>query len=506
MAPLNIGGPANLAVVAGALVLLSVVARALYNVFLHPLRSFPGPLLWRASPLPRIYWLLIGRLPRKIAELHAEYGPVLRIMPDELAFNSPDAWNDIYGHRKHGAGEFPKDGRFYSRSEAHSLIFSTREEHGALRRALSHGFSERSMRAQEPMIGAYVDLLIRRLRENSEAAAHSAGGNGKGEVAPASVRVNMREWLNWTTFDVIGDLGFGSSFGCLEKSDYHPWVRLIAHTISSVAVSISLNYLGLKSLVRYYAGHGSEGKQWKLVRAKLRKRMELGVERPDLIEGLIRKKDDLHLSFEDLTMNADILIFAGSETTATLLSGVVFLLTSHPDKLAKVAEEVRTTFNSEEEIGLNSVSRLSYMLACLNEALRCYPPVATGLPRLVPKGGAYVAGQFIPESTAVSVWQWAINRDPKYWTEPTKFTPERFLGDPRYAGDRLDAMQPFSVGPRNCIGKNLAYAEMRLILARILWNFDMALEDDSRDWLKVQKCYTLWDKPPLNVRLTPVAR
>ncbi|RYO89206.1 hypothetical protein DL766_003612 [Monosporascus sp. MC13-8B] len=500
------GGSANLAVIASVLVLLSVVARALYNIFLHPLRSFPGPLLWRASPLPRIYWLLKGRLPHKIAELHAEYGPVLRIMPDELSFSSPDAWGDIYGHRKHGAGEFPKYERFYWRGEAHNIVFSTREEHAALRRALSHGFSERSMRGQEPIIGAYVDLLIRRLRENSESAAPPAGGNGKGEVATATVPVNMREWLNWTTFDVIGDLGFGSAFDCLEKSDYHPWIDLITHNLFIGSIGIALNYLGLRPIVHYYANRGSQGEQFELVRAKLRRRMELDVERPDLIEGLIRKKDECHLSFEHLTMNANTLLIAGSETTATLLSGVVFFLTSHPDKLARVVEEVRTAFNSEEEMGLNSVSSLPYMLACLNETLRCYPPVALGLPRQVPKGGAYVAGQFIPESTVVAVWQWAINYDPKYWTEPTTFAPERFLGDPRYKGDRLEAMQPFSTGPRNCIGKNLAYAEMRLILAKIVWNFDMVLEDDSRDWLEDQKSYVLWDKPSLNVRLTPVAR
>ena len=93
------------------------------------------------------------------------------------------------------------------------------------------------------------------------------------------------------------------------------------------------------------------------------------------------------------------------------------------------------------------------MLACLNEALRYYPPVPGAMFRQVPKGGATVSGQFIPEDTAVGVGQWAINRAPNLWTDPMGFHPERFLGDPKFAGDRLDAMQPFSTGPRNCIGK-----------------------------------------------------
>lgn len=111
------------------------------------------------------------------------------------------------------------------------------------------------------------------------------------------------------------------------------------------------------------------------------------------------------------------------------------------------------------------------------------------------------------------------------FTEPFAFRPERFLGDPKYAGDSLDALQPFSVGPRNCIGKklvgippnflfahiankialllkSLAYAEMRLILAKLLYNFDMELADKDVNWMD-QKAYFLWDKPPLGVYFTP---
>ncbi|KAI3317155.1 hypothetical protein HD806DRAFT_395530 [Xylariaceae sp. AK1471] len=61
------------------------------------------------------------------------------------------------------------------------------------------------------------------------------------------------------------------------------------------------------------------------------------------------------------------------------------------------------------------------------------------------------------------------------------------MGDPRYKGNQLDAMQPFSVGPRNCIGKNLAYAERRLIVTQVLYNFDLTPSDESRDWIDIQK-------------------
>lgn len=99
---------------------------------------------------------------------------------------------------------------------------------------------------------------------------------------------------------------------------------------------------------------------------------------------------------ENLVANAEILIIGGSETTATLLSGVTYLLLQTPNAYQKLKDEVRSTFHSQEEIDLISVNKLSYMLACLDEALRMYPPVANGLPRVCPPAGAKVLGEYLP--------------------------------------------------------------------------------------------------------------
>jgi cytochrome P450 len=112
-----------------------------------------------------------------------------------------------------------------------------------------------------------------------------------------------------------------------------------------------------------------------------------------LIKRLTRSQG---LSFETLQANAGLLVIAGSETTATLLCGAVFLLASNPEPLAKVASEVRSRFSDESEITLTSVNSLSYMLACLNEAFRLYPPVAITAPRVTPEGGAIIAGRAVP--------------------------------------------------------------------------------------------------------------
>ncbi|KAJ2984481.1 hypothetical protein NUW58_g6035 [Xylaria curta] len=472
-----------------------VIGQILYNLFLHPLRKYPGPLAYRMSVIPRSWYQLQGLLPFEVDKLHKRYGPVVRVAPNELAFSSPQAWRDIYGHKKSGEEEFPKYDGVYKIFDwlPTSVINADRQDHGTLRRQMSHGFSDRSMREQEPIIGSYVDLLVSRLRD----------------AVKVNSSQNLREWYNYTTFDIIGDLSFGvdGGFGCLANSDYHPWIKLISKAIHQNAIIQGLIRLGLRRPIGWIGKSGmlAENRNRAIVWEKVGQRMQ-GGERPDFLEGLLRKKEELKLDQAAVTVNATVLIIAGSETTATLLSGATFLLTTHPEVLHKLEQEVRSAFKSDEEITLSSVSNLTYMLACLNESLRRYPPVVGSLPRQAPKGGAMVDGKFVPEGNIVSLYQYAVNHDAHYWNEPYKFAPERWLGDSNYKSDQLDAMQSFSVGPRNCIGKNLAYAEMRLILAKIVYNFDMTLADDSRGWLDDQRAYIVWEKPALNVHLKPVVR
>lgn len=105
---------------------------------------------------------------------------------------------------------------------------------------------------------------------------------------------------------------------------------------------------------------------------------------------------------DKLFMNASVFIVAGSETTATVLSGVTFLLLSQPDKLARATNEVRNAFESEDDITMAKASQLDYMLACLEETLRLYPPVPIGMPRIAPKGGRIISGSYVPENVCAT--------------------------------------------------------------------------------------------------------
>ncbi|KAL0933999.1 cytochrome P450 ClCP1 [Colletotrichum truncatum] len=453
----------------------------------------------RATRWGYCYKLLRGTLPFHIRDLHKKYGDVVRVAPNELAFCNVAAWKEIMGHRVHGAAEFEKHQGFYRPLSAQptTVVSSNGDEHTMLRRHLSHGFSERTLRDQQPLIMKYIDLMIQRLHENCVS----------GEA------VDIMAWYNFTTFDVIGDLAFGEPFGCLENSEYHPWVASIFQVVRLGVVMQTANYFPflkhvLFSLLLTKARRKSKGANVARAKEKLQRRITVGKKeggRPDLIEGLLRKKDELGISFEQLVSNSSVLITAGSETTATVLAGVTYFLLANRECLEKVTQEVRSTFQLETDIDIISVGRLPYMLACLDEALRMYPPVALGLPRVTPKGGATINGKFVPEKTIVAIHQWTIHHKEEYFKDPDEYHPERFLGDEKFATDNKNAFQPFHIGARNCLGRNLAYVEMRLILARLLWNFDVKLAPGYEDWSK-QKNYILWDKTPLKVHLTPVIR
>ncbi|KAF6809741.1 trichothecene c-15 hydroxylase [Colletotrichum plurivorum] len=472
------------------------LAYCIYHIFLNPLRTVPGPKLYSISYIPYARLYVSGQAHRRILSLHQTYGSVVRVGPNHISINHPDGMHQVRGHRKANEAENPKE-PLHSLPNRDNIVGSAREDHRRFRRALAHGFSAQAMLAQQPIIQSYVDKLMARLHGESRDGARA---------------VNVERWFNFATFDVVGDLAFGEPFGCLDDGTYHPWVALVFQSIKNMAFIASsrrLAWVGplllMTMLPRGLADKLAMNKS--LSREKLRKRLALGTARPDFVDAMVRKSESAGsaMTFEELASNAFILIVAGSETTATLLTAATYFLATNPGPLAKLTEEVRSAFETEDQIDMSSVQNLSYLLAVLDESMRMYPPAPASSPRMAREGGDTIVGQYIPEGTALDVWQWAVFNNPDHFTAPEEFVPERWLGDDRFANDAKQAFQPFSVGPRNCLGKNLAYAEMRLILTRLVWNFDIRLAEDSLDWANKSEVYVLWQKGPVNVYLAPRA-
>jgi cytochrome P450 len=222
---------------------------------------------------------------------------------------------------------------------------------------------------------------------------------------------------------------------------------------------------------------------------------------------VLNPKNEESMSLEEIETTFNILIIAGSVITASALAGTTAYLLKNPMCLATLVQETRSNFEEETDINLSSVEKLPYLSAVIEEGLRMAPPVPSGLPRVTPAEGGVVCGEWLLGGTNISFSQWSAYRSPLKFSRPNEFIPERWLQSNRtsqFSTDKKTVLQPFSFGPRNCIGKNLAYAKLRLILSRIIWNLDLSFpkEMEGYDWAN-QKTYVLVEKQPLKVRLSP---
>lgn len=223
-----------------------------------------------------------GKAHKTLVELHSKYGPVVRLSPDTIDIADPRAFKDLMGHTKGGGGAENYKDPINAKFKPHSIINANRDDHARIRRVLAHGFSAQSMVEQQPLIQTQIDLLIQRLHENCE--------NG-------NKHLNMVSWYNWTTFDIIGDLAFGEPFGCLENSEYHPWVSIIFDNIhASVYRNQFLRYWITRPFAKILIPKDLRKNQQfhsQLSKEKVDRRMELGESRPDFVQSMMMKSGAL---------------------------------------------------------------------------------------------------------------------------------------------------------------------------------------------------------------------
>ncbi|KAI4200445.1 MAG: hypothetical protein LQ350_003893 [Teloschistes chrysophthalmus] len=455
-----------------------------YSLQFGPLAKYPGPRLWAISRIPYVWNLAKGSLTQRTKELHDRYGPVVRIASNELSFIDGKAWQDIYAHGQ-GRPAFPKNPLWLvlGHNGIRSIVNANDTDHARYRRLVSHAFSEKALKQQEYLLLRYVDLLVSRLTDKADS------------TEPV---VDIVQWLNFTTFDIIGDLALGESFHCLEESRYHRWVSILFAQVKSIAIIISLRFFGLEKPVRMLLPSNLMKKRKEhaeLARERIHRRLDKSdadAQRNDFMTYVLRYNDEKGMSVPEIEATFQTIVFAGSETTATALSGIITCLLRNADVYEKLKIEIRGSFTHASEICAERISDLCYLNAVIHEGLRLCPPVPQGMPRVVPVGGA---------ETFVSASGYSSNRSTINFPDHVEdFDPSRWLttnGAPKHPA----AYNPFSLGPRNCVGRNLAWLEMRLILTRLVWHFDLEAVADLARW-EEQKTWILWDKQPLKVRIS----
>jgi cytochrome P450 len=137
----------------------------------------------------------------------------------------------------------------------------------------------------------------------------------------------------------------------------------------------------------------------------------------------------------------------------------------------RIYHELKTELDGPPEtVSTATLSRLPILNAVINETSRILPATQQDWPRKVPPEGAVLAGKFIPGGTVVHMQMYAVHTDPNLWEEPDKFMPERWLKE--NPTEPLSEVIPFSRGVRVCLGRNLAKAELRMVLSMLIYYFE----------------------------------
>ncbi|KAJ3538081.1 hypothetical protein NM208_g6066 [Fusarium decemcellulare] len=386
------------------------------------------------------------------------------VAPDEVSFISGEtAWQEIYGFRtaKAKSPHFLKDPVWFQIGEQSlsSIGSALPEDHSRMRRSMSHAFSDRAIRQQQPIILNYVESLVAGLRD---------------QLASDAGVVDIERWCSWTNFDLTGHLTFGKPFDCLSKRSDNSFNLVISSLDSAATHLVAGQYF---TITKRFPS-------WVFPRRML-KLMESRFELLDGIQKLVHERLD-----REPVLPGFMTEIAKDPTT--------YLLLRYPDTMKKLQKELRDAFATDDDMTLDALVSLPYLNAVIKEGLRFHPPIPTGLPRVAPVGGATISGHFIPEGTAVYMSQYPANHSSRNFVNPDSFVPERWLNEPAFANDKRDVWKPFSHGPRKLRG--LAYAQMRFTLDKVVHAFDLDFVDSEDDRLD-QKSFMVWEKKPLMVQL-----
>ncbi|KAJ9615089.1 hypothetical protein H2200_001163 [Cladophialophora chaetospira] len=461
-----------------------------YRLYFHPLANIPGPLGNKITGWAQTLVTQSGRRHVWLFELHQKYGPVVRLTPNTVSINTATALKDIYGSRKASV----RKGQFYQAvqsAEGAPTTFSERNEalHATKRRLLSHAFSERAIQDSEQYVSANINIWLNQL------GAGPLSSNGW------TAEKNVATWVNYLTFDILADLAYGRSFEMLTKKD----MRFVAELIPGATHGVYIvGWHPLTQFLRWFLYRTPIGawlagdiikdmQRLTEVSGKFvaeRRSLEMSGDnsstpaRKDFFFHLFRGKDpETGQAFSDgeLMSESNLLLVAGSDTTATTLSACMFYLVRHPHVLQNLRHELESNFSSLGDIKYTGtrLSTLPYLRAVIDESLRLNPPVGSTLGRDVIGSGINIDDFYYPPGVSVGVPIYALHHNSDYFPDPHAFKPERWIvnekaGITKEIVDRAQsAFCPFSIGQRGCIGKNLAYLELSLAVARCVWRYDL---------------------------------
>lgn len=442
----------------------------IYRLYLSPISSFPGPKLAALSFWYEFYYdiyPLYGQYTFHIRDLHEKYGPIIRINPHELHISTPEFYETLYSSNK-------KTDKWYWFTKMFGLddsIFGTvdHDKHRARRAPLNPFFSVQSVRRLQPMIQERVHVCLERMR----------GLRTTGQLM--NVVVVTSAFSN----DVIMMYSFGRMYHRLEAPDFDVFNHdsnheagkmgfLMKHAIWILRIIQALPEFLLRRLSLDFESLVllKNGMRRQVIQISKEKSTHEDLSYPTIFHALLNSNlPDQEKSVERLTDEAQVMIGAGQETVAWILTVIVCHLLSNPSVLRKLKEELAVAMpDPKMVIPEATLANLPYLTGVIKEGLRLGYGVSSRLARVPQEPLIFSTSDhdwIIPAGTPVSMTSVLIHHNETIFPDSKVFRPDRWIQGPRL--DRY--LVAFSKGSRQCLGMNLAYAEMYLWLAVVFRQF-----------------------------------
>ncbi|MCJ1250608.1 hypothetical protein MMC30_007836 [Trapelia coarctata] len=467
---------ARLASGLGIALVVYIISFVTYRLTIHPLAKYPGPLLARITNLYAVYHAYIGDLHLDMLKCHEIYGECVRYGPNKVIFDTNTAVLDVYG-RTANVQKSTAYRAFETSPTAHDTQSTVdKVAHARKRRVLGQAFSDSAIRSFEDHVLGHVKAFVTHL-------APADVSTEKPQESSWSAPANVASLCSYVSFDLMAELVFGKAFHMLDLVDNRFIIDLIQVAAFRVGVCLQMPKLAIMNLDKIFTPNVRKLRdQYVGVSKKLAvDRMNMDSKRRDLFSHILAARDPQTgkgFTMDEIWGESTLLIIAGSDAISTGMAGCFFYLSRHPGACAKVSAEVRRAFPSADDIRTGqTLTSCVYLRACIDESLRMSPPVGGALWREACAGGVNINGRMIPKGYDVGVGIYAIQHNPVYYPDPFRYNPERWVVSETNTKESVDlarsAFSAFSMGPVGCVGKNLAYMELMVTMARVLWTVDM---------------------------------
>ncbi|KAK3072010.1 hypothetical protein LTR53_007598 [Teratosphaeriaceae sp. CCFEE 6253] len=472
--------------VAAATLISWFVCTALYRRFFHPLARIPGPWLPAITPLYSTYYDCFhrggGHYPQKLKALHEVYGPIVRILPDEIHVSDPNFLDTIYATRDRNSCS--SGGLMVDQSVGLTEDYA---HHRLRREALNPYFSAKAVMELEPLLKSKVSGLAAILDQ----------------FAASRQPLNISDAVFAYSNDVLRSFSFGTDNGLLnDVPEAHRQREDLAALLRGVPMQAHfktpMRILGrLLVFVKGQQALPPAFLEMLKFRAQIRRDVEAVLsDTANNAKGtgkcLFHELQDSSLPTHEKTADrlqdeATLLVMAGTESPAKTLTIASSYMLSQPPVVSNLRRELAGARGGTavDEPTLSSLLSLPYLGAVIHEANRLSFGVTNRMRRYSPTQTLTYTASYGPHHGTtyanMSSTTYYTHLNEALFPDPWRFDPERWLGSGEEVNQRRRCMMAFGKGHRRCLGINLANAEMCLALATLA-QYDLELfETDESD-------------------------